>query len=115
MGELSPRTPFLMIRENTVLRKTIDLYMEKMRFTPLIRNTYLLPNAVPDMMHSGEDLVALCPRNHVYPDLAYIALDPPVFFSRGICFRKDWGQNPAESRLIELLKGMPVKYTWSNR
>jgi len=115
LGELSPRTPFLMIRENTVLRKTIDLYMEKMRFTPLIRNTYLLPNAVPDMMHSGEDLVALCPRNHFYPDLAYIALDPPVFFSRGICFRKNWGQNPAESRLIELLKGMPVKYTWSNR
>ena len=111
--DLNPQTPFLLIRENTVLRMEIDRYMKKMHFTPLIQNTYLLPTTIPGMMQSEEELVTLCPRNHFYSNLSYIALDPPFFFSRGICFRKEGQLHPATRRLVELLKGMPVKYHFS--
>ena len=74
---------------------------DKIRVVP---PTTLVLQEMADMLHSSNELVGFCPRRNQFPALAYIALDPPFFHKRGICYRKDKILTEAEKNLISLLK-----------
>ncbi len=41
---------------------------------------------IPDILDLKKTLVCFCTRSHVFSNAAYVALDPPLFNIRGLCY-----------------------------
>lgn len=113
--DLPPDTPFLLAHEGYSQRELVDDYMRQMNFEPYVPNTFVRPGFLSDILNAKKTLVAFCPRNHVYPELAYLALDPPFFNIRGMCHAKRKKLSPAENRLAELLQEAPRQRVWDEK
>ena len=103
LSDLDPDTPFLMMRDHRVLRKRVNHYMKEHQFDPYILTTYSRQDMLPQLLQASEKCVCFCPRWNAFPELSYIALDPPFFHERGFCYRKGKTLTPAEAMLIDLL------------
>ena len=113
LNDLDPNTPFLLAHEGYTQRDLANDYMNQMKFTPYVPNTFFRPGFLAEILTVKRTLVGFCPRNHYYPDLAYIALDPPFFNVRGICYPKHEHLSPPERRLAELLREAPKERVWN--
>ncbi len=103
LSELPSNTPFFLMRKGRVLRERIDAYLQAHQFVPYVPSTYARHDMLADMLQTSDELVGFCPRRNQFPALAYIALDPPFFHKRGICYRKGKILTAAEKALISLL------------
>jgi len=115
LKDLPPETPFLLAHEGHSQRELVDDYMNQMNFTPYVPNTFVRAGFLSDILNAKKTLVGFCPRNHFYPELAYIALDPPFFNIRGICHSKGKRLSPPERRLAELLQEAPKQRVWDEK
>ena len=104
---LPPNTPFLLMKPPAVLRQETDQYMKKLKYEPNVMLDYVRHASVPTLISSNKDLVGFCPRNNRSEQMAYLALDPPFYVTRGICYRQNAELCPAEQALIALLKKRP--------
>jgi len=101
--------PFALIADGSILRGVEEAYFQKVDFHPFEMSTYSHPPAAKEYVcHHG--LYALCPRLVRSPDMAYIALDPPMYYSLGIYYQKGVRQSPAVKVLISFLKEYPEGY-----
>ena len=105
---LPKRLPFVLIRENTVLRQLEDRYLEQYRCDPMILRTYNQHRSAVELISASSELVGFCPNSHVSDRVAYLPLHMPFFYRSGICFRKDAEQTEAQQFLTELLKQQPA-------
>ena len=104
LQELPKDTEFLLMREGYVLRQRVDHYMATHQWTPRVPTTYFRLDMLGKILSENQSLVGFCPRNRVFPELSYIALDPPFFHTRGICYSKGKQLGAAEKILIDLLQ-----------
>lgn len=107
LQELPPGSAFALMQKPTVLRETADTYMEKQRFSPLVRQIYMRHGSIVRVLTGKEPLIGFCPENNLSENLAYIAPDPPFFYTRGIFCRKDKPLSPPEEMLVSLLRDHP--------
>jgi len=115
LRDLSSDTPFLLAHEGNNQRVLVDDYMNQMNFEPYVPNTFVRPGFLSDILNAKKTLVSFCPRNHIYPQLAYIALKPPFFNARGICYAKRKKLSPPENRLVQLLREAPKQRVWDEK
>ena len=101
--------PFALIAGGSILRGVEEAYFQSVKFHPFEMSTYSHPPAIKEYVcHHG--LYALCPRPIHSQDVAYIALDPPMYYSYGIYYQKGVRQSPAVKALISFLKEYPEDY-----
>jgi len=105
LNSLDPNTPFLLAREGFALRDLVDDYMKQINFTPYVPSTFLLPMFLADILNAKKSLVGFIPRHQIHGSLACIAIDPPLFLIRGVCYSKGRELSSAENALIALLQG----------
>ena len=104
LQELPENTEFLLMREGYVLRQRVDSYMAMHQWTPRVPTTYFRLDMLGKILSENQSLVGFCPRSRVFSELSYIALDPPFFHTRGICYSKGKQLGAAEKILIDLLR-----------
>lgn len=104
LHSLPAGTAFALMQRPSVLRNTADAYMEKQRFSPLIHQTYMRHGSIVRVLTGKEPLVGFCPENNRSEKLAYIPLDPPFFYTRGIFCRKSSPLSAPEKMLVDLLR-----------
>ena len=103
--------PFAMIAKGSTLRAVEDAYFSGIGYTPREVATYSIPPSVREYVCSN-GFYGLCARIAHCPDLAYVALDPPMHYTCGIYYRKGIRQNSAVKLLISLLRKYPFDYTF---
>ena len=104
LSELPADTPFVLMREGHVLRQAVDHYLETIGIVPQVPTTYFRHDLQGQILAESNTLVGFCPRrSNRDPRLSYVALDPPFFHKRGICYRKGNTLTPAEKLLINML------------
>ena len=104
LNELDKDAPFALMGAPTVLRQGEDQYMRKMKYEPNVKQIYMRHGSVASIIAASDELIGFCPCDNISDRLAYIALDPPFFYTRGICCRRDMSLSPAEQMLIRLIK-----------
>ena len=100
-------TAYLLMQEGHVLRQSVDRYMAAQGIVPQVPATYFRHDLLGELLAENDTLVSFCPRNNRFDNLAYIALDPPFYHKRGICYRKGRKLTAAEKLLLELLWDEP--------
>lgn len=108
LSQLGENAAFAMMRGNTVLRLTVENYLSKQKYVPNIKQTYQRHGSIGEVV-GGSGLIGFCPADNISPRLAYIALDPPMYYTRGVCWLQKTTLNPAEKLLVNLLKKMPTQ------
>jgi len=106
LEQLDPDAGFAMMRGNTVLRRCAENYLSKQKYQPRIARTYMRHGSIADALSDGE-LVGFCPANNLSDRMVHIALDPPFYYTHGICWLKKTTLSPAEKLLVNLLKKLP--------
>ena len=114
LKSLDPNTPFLLAREGFALRDLVDDYMKQINFTPYVPSTFLQPMFLADILNAKKSLVGFTPRHQIHGSLAYIAIDPPLFLIRGVCYSKGRELSSAENALIALLQGAQKQVNWDD-
>ncbi len=110
INELPKSTPFLLMREGHVLRQCIDGYMETQNVTPYVPTTYFRLDYIGKILSGDDTLVGFCPNNHIFKELCYIALDPPLYHKRGLCYRKGRKLTEAQKLLVGMMSEFPKKW-----
>ena len=105
LDSLPADTEFLLMRKGYVLRQRVDSYMAALPWTPRVTSTYFRLDLLGNILAENQSLVGFCPRNRCFPELSYIALDPPFFHTRGICYRKGKQLTAPEKILMQMLEG----------
>lgn len=103
---LSPDTGFAMMVGHSVWQDDVQAYLKKINFVPNVKRTYIRLASISGILESSNSL-GFCPANTISSHLAYIALDPPVYFQQGVCLRKNTSLTPAEKYLFSLLMKKP--------
>lgn len=107
LSQLPEDTGFAMMRGNTVLRRTVEAYLSRQRLTPDVKQTYSHHGSIARVVGTSR-LVGFCPANNHSEQLAYLALDPPLYYVHGVCWQQKTSLHPAERLLVSLLKRMPT-------
>jgi len=101
---LAPGAPIALLRGGTVMHQTVLAYMQRQHYEPEVKQTYMRHGSVVSVLNAEPELIGFCPRNNTSGRLAFIALDPPFYYTRGICYLKTTALTPAEKYLLSLLK-----------
>ena len=107
LHDLPENTSFALMRNGTVLREAEERYMQTVGYTPNVKRTYIRHGSVASLISDSDSLVGFCPCDNLSDRLAYIALDTPFFYTRGVCYRRQEEQSLAQKLLISLLKKRP--------
>ena len=107
LEQLPRDTGFALMREHTVLRECVEHYLQKMKYTPNIRQTYMRHSSLVGVLTGDPALVGFCPANNHSERLAYLPLDPPFYYCQGVCRLENAVLSPAEQMLADLLTQMP--------
>lgn len=103
--ELLPRhLPFAMICEPTVLRILADRYLAQHGYEPQIRRTYSRHSSAVELIAADDELLGFSPVDYISDRIVSLPLDPPFYYRRGICLRKESSQSAALRCLIGLLR-----------
>ena len=107
LSQLPPDTGFAMMRGNTVLCQTVEAYLNRNQYTPDVKQTYSRHGSIARVVGTSR-LAGFCPADNRSEQLAYLALDPPLYYSHGVCWQQKTSLHPAERLLVSLLKKMPT-------
>lgn len=108
LQELPEDIGFAMMRGNTVLRMSVEDYLKRRHYIPNVKMTYQRHGSVVQAV-GNSDLAGFCPASDVSEQLAYLPLDPPLYYCHGVCWLEKTSLQPAERLLINLLKKMPTQ------
>lgn len=108
LSQLPGDAGFAMMRGNTVLRRTVETYLARQKYVPDVRQTYSRHGSIARVVGTSQ-LIGFCPADNHSERLAYLALDPPLYYSHGVCWQQRTSLHPAERLLVSLLKRMPGK------
>lgn len=107
LRELASDTHFALMREGPILRQTVDRYFQQEKLQPHIQKTYMRHNSLVKILTDDPSLVGFCPAKHHSDQLTHIALDPPFYYTQGVCYRKSAHFTQAQQYLLQLLKKQP--------
>ncbi len=101
--------PFALISEGGVMRQVVDAYFDTIQFHPTVVASYSFTSSMKYFIcQSG--LYGLCPRYAHSEELAYIALDPPTYYTCGLYYVKDAPRSPAVKYLFSLLLQQSIDF-----
>lgn len=105
---LPPHLPFVLIRENTILRQLENRYLEQYHYEPAILRTYNQHRSAVEIISASNELIGFCPCNYVSDRVAYLPLEMPFYYKSGICVLRNGEQTQAQRFLVSLLKHQPA-------
>ncbi|MPM74143.1 HTH-type transcriptional regulator CynR [bioreactor metagenome] len=94
--------PVVLLKSNTILRQLENQYFKKIDFYPNIKVEAYTSYSTLSIVESGSYL-GLCPRSFQSDKVAYIALDPPLYYTSGLYYRKDAFLSKAMKDLIRTI------------
>ncbi len=105
--DLDSKTTFALLREGTILRRLEDSILLQLDHKPRIARTYLQQCTGVELVASSTNMVSFCPRGNYSDQVAYLALDPVGYYTKGLCYAKNKPLSPAHHYLIQLLRKLP--------
>ena len=104
---LPPNTGFAIMQGHSVLSSCAQQYLNRLPYTPDIRQTYMRHSSLAGILAADHELVGFCPANNYSEKLAYLPLDRPIYYRQGVCCPKNTSLSPVERFLLSLLKQIP--------
>ena len=107
LRQLPAKLPFVLIRENTILRMQEDHYLQRNNYEPSIQRTYNEHRSAISLISGSNELIGFCPANYRSDRVVYFPLEDPFFYKNGICHRKQVHFTPEIRYLLDLLRQQP--------
>lgn len=97
-------TPFILLREETIMRQLVEDHFRKIGFYPQVGMEVATGEELWQHI-TGSQCAGFYPRKfqsgHIPPGIVPVALDPPIFYTSGVFRRKDFEITPQLMQIIE--------------